>query len=200
MRKLFQIIFYIQLILISILVIVLTIRGFVYAARSTNHFRPEKWYPPLLGSAASAGIVSYLWEWISFHDPSRAIKIAFCVGPLLTCAVGILHILIGCPISLAIGTIAIISSVIQSLYTCWVKPRFDYATKILTVSTSFPPDKTATFVILSIITCLVYSSFLVTGIGGATATGTGLDILFIIVILLTYTWIGLLSETRSSIW
>ncbi|XWS58579.1 hypothetical protein CRYUN_Cryun08bG0046300 [Craigia yunnanensis] len=187
LRKLFQIFFYIQLFVVSILVIVLTIRGLIYAS-NTNRFHPKKWYPPLLVSIASAGIVSFIWQWISFRNPSKAIKAAFWVSPLLTCAVGVLHVLIGSPVSLAVGTTAVVSGLIQSLYACWVNSRFEYATKILTVSTCFPPNKTATFVTVSIIICVVYSSFLMTGIGGATATGTGLDVLFIIVILLTFTW------------
>ncbi|EOY10454.1 Gd2b, putative [Theobroma cacao] len=187
LRKIFQIIFYIQLFLVSILVIALTIRGLINAS-NTHRFHPKKWYPPLLVSTASGGIVSFIWQWISFHYPSKAVKVAFWVSPLLTCAVGVLHVLIGSPVSLAIGTIAVVSGVIQSLYACWVNPRFAYATKILKVSTSFPPDGTTTFVTLSLIICVIYSAFLVTGIGGATATGTGLDILFIIFILLSFTW------------
>ncbi|OMO67836.1 Choline transporter-like protein [Corchorus capsularis] len=187
LRRLFQIIFFTQLSLISILVIVLTIRGLIYAG-NTHRFHPKKWYPPILVSTASAGILSFIWQWISFKNPSKALKAAFCLSPLLTCAIGVLHVLIGSPLSLAAGTIAVVSGVIQSLYACWVSPRFEYAIKILSVSTSFPPDKTPTFVTLSIITCVIYCSFLLTGIGGATATGTGLDIVFIIVILLTFTW------------
>ncbi|KAK8713047.1 hypothetical protein V6N13_148274 [Hibiscus sabdariffa] len=184
LRKLFQIIFYIQLFLVSILVIVLLIRGLIFA----GSFHPKKWYPPLLVSVASAGIVSFVWQSITFRYPSDAIKSAFWFAPLLTCALGVLHVLIGSPLSLAAGTIAIVSGVIQSLYACWVNSRFDYASKILAVSTSVPPDQTTVFVIVSIITCLAYSSFLVAGIGGATATGTGLDVVFIVVILLSFTW------------
>ncbi|KAK8271470.1 hypothetical protein V6Z12_D11G264500 [Gossypium hirsutum] len=135
LRKLFQIIFFVQLFLVSILVIVLTIRGLIYAG-STDRFHPKKWYPPLLVSTASAGIVSFIWQSITFHCPSKAIKAVFWFTPLLTCAVGVLHILIGSPLSLA----------------------------------------------------AVYSSFSVTGIGGATATGTSLDIAFIVVILLSFLW------------
>nr|KJB44456.1 hypothetical protein B456_007G254200 [Gossypium raimondii] len=135
LRKLFQIIFFVQLFLVSILVIVLTIRGLIYAG-STDRFHPKKWYPPLLVSTASAGIVSFIWQSITFHCPSKAIKTVFWFTPLLTCAVGVLHILIGSPLSLA----------------------------------------------------AVYSSFSVTGIGGATATGTSLDIAFIVVILLSFLW------------
>ncbi|KAL4353919.1 hypothetical protein GQ457_06G016500 [Hibiscus cannabinus] len=184
LRKLFQIIFYIQLFLVSILVIVLLIRGLIFA----RSFHPKKWYPPLLVSVASAGIVSFVWQSITFRSPSNAIRYAFWFAPLLTCALGVLHVLIGSPLSLAAGTIAIVSGVIQSLYACWVNSRFDYASKILAVSTSVPPDQTTVFVIVSIITCLAYSSFLVAGIGGATATGTGLDVVFIVVILLSFTW------------
>ncbi|XP_022718808.1 protein PNS1-like [Durio zibethinus] len=187
LRKLFQIIFYIQLFIVSILVIVLTIRGLIYAS-NTNRFHPKKWYPPLLVSTASAGIVSFLWQSISFHNPSKAIKAAFWVSPLLTCAVGVLHVLIGSPLSLAAGTIAVVSGVIESLYACWVNPKFLYAADVLRDSTFCPPDKTTTFVTVSIITCVFYSSFLVIGIGGATATGTGVDIFFIIFIVLTFAW------------
>ncbi|XVE90239.1 hypothetical protein DITRI_Ditri20bG0062800 [Diplodiscus trichospermus] len=187
LRKLFQIVFYIQLFIVSILVIVLTIRGLIYAS-NTDRFHPKKWYPPLLVSTASAGIVSFIWQSISFHSPSKAIKAAFWVSPLLTCSIGVLYVLIGSPLSLAAGTIAVVFGVIQSLYACWVNARYDYAAKILTVSTSFPPVKTATFVILSIIACVLYTSFMVAGIGGATATGTALDILFIIIILLNFSW------------
>ncbi|XVF42648.1 hypothetical protein PTKIN_Ptkin01aG0381400 [Pterospermum kingtungense] len=187
LRKLFQIVFYIQLFLVFILVIVLTIRGLIYAG-NTNRFHPKKWYPPLLVSTASSAIVSFTWQSICFNGPSKAIKAAFWVSPLLTCAAGVLYVLIGSPVSLAAGTIAVVFGVIQSLYACWVHTRYEYAAKILAVSASFPPHKTATFVTISIITCVLYSSFLFTGIGGATATGTTLDVLFIIIILLSFTW------------
>ncbi|KAE8720452.1 DnaJ/Hsp40 cysteine-rich domain superfamily protein isoform 1 [Hibiscus syriacus] len=188
LRKLFQIIFYIQFFLLSVLIIALTIRSLIYAAGDTDRFYPKHWYPPLLVSIASAWIVSFVWQSIAFHHPSNAIKSAFWLTPLLTCALGVLHILIGSPLSLAAGTIAIVSSVIQSLYACWVNSRFDYASKILAVSTSVPPDKTTAFVVVSIVTCLAYSSFSVAGIGGATATGTGLDIVFIVLILFSFIW------------
>lgn len=106
----------------------------------------------------------------------------------MTCSFGILLLLINSAAGLAIGAIAIISALIQSLYTCWVNPRFEYAGKILSVSTAFPPARTTILAIQSIIVGVVYSSLLVSGIGGATATGTTLDIFFIIVILLSLAW------------
>lgn len=186
-RILFRFIFYIQLALISILVIALTIRGFLSAA-NRHQFRPKEWYPPILASIASASVVSLIYQWISFIAPSKAIKSAFWITPLLTCAFGVLQVLIGSAGSLAVGTIAVVSAVIQSLYGCWVTKRFVFATKILTISTAFPPNQTISFVLLWISATTVYCSFLMIGIGGATTSGTNLDILFIIIITLSLAW------------
>ncbi|KAJ0013197.1 hypothetical protein Pint_20726 [Pistacia integerrima] len=185
-RKLLQILFYFHLLLITILTIFLTIRGVVSADK--HHFYPRRWYPPLLTSVASVGVFSFAWQWITYSNPSKAIKICFWLGPLSTCAVGIVFLLISSAACSAVGAIFIISAFIQTLYTCWVNPRFEYAAKILSVSAAFPPAKTTVLVTLSIITSVVYTSLLVSGIGGATAVGTKLDTLFIVVILLSLAW------------
>ncbi|KAA8518352.1 hypothetical protein F0562_015765 [Nyssa sinensis] len=186
-RKLFRNLFYLHIFLITILIIFLTIRGLLSAAHN-HHFHPRKWYPPLLASTACAGIVVFAWQWITHCNPAKAFKAAFWLGPLLTCGVGILLISIGSAGSLAAGAVAIVSALIQSLYSCWVNPRFDHAIKVLSVSIAFPPAETIVLVILSILTGAFYSSFLVVGIGGATATRTSLDVLFILVVLLSLAW------------
>ncbi|KAL5767794.1 hypothetical protein ACOSQ2_014577 [Xanthoceras sorbifolium] len=186
LRKLFKCLFYSQLVLITVLTVILTIRG-VVSSRS-HHFHPKKWYPPMLTSVASSGLVALTWQWIVSCNPSKAIRACFWLSPLFTCSVGILFLIIGSASGSAIGVIAIVCAFIQSLYTCWVNPRFEYALKILSVSAAFPPAKTSFFVVLSIIFGVVYSSFLVSGIGGATATGTGADILFKVLILLSLAW------------
>ncbi|EEF36662.1 protein PNS1 [Ricinus communis] len=185
-QRLFRVLFLAQLILTAILVIFLTIRGLL--SSHSHHFHPKKWYPPLLSATGSAGIVAFTWQWITFRYPSRALKAAFWFSPLLTCAVGILLVLIGSAASLALGSVAVVFAVIQSLYSCWVNPRFDYAIKVLSVSTAFPPSRNTKLVIVAIFTSIFYSSFLVSGIGGATITGTEIDIFFILVILLSLTW------------
>ncbi|CAK9166560.1 unnamed protein product [Ilex paraguariensis] len=184
-RNLFRNAFYLHSLLMAILVIFLTIRGLLSAAHS-HHFHPKKWYPPLLASTACAGIVSFAWQSVTCCNPPRAIKAAFWLSPVLTCAVGILFVLIGSAGSLVAGAVALLSSVIQSLYSCWVNPRFEYAVRLLSVSLSPSPPKTT--ILLSIVSCTLYSGFLVSGIGGATAIGTGLDTLFVFVILLSQAW------------
>ncbi|KAJ4841446.1 hypothetical protein Tsubulata_003533 [Turnera subulata] len=185
-QRLFGVLFLAHLILVAVLVIFLTIRGLL--PRYSHHIHAKKWYPPLLAATGLAGIVGFVWQWITFSNPGRAIRTAFWLSPLLTCAVGILLVLIGSGASLAVGLIVIVLAVIQSLYACWVNPRFDYATKVLSVSTGFPPAGTSALVVQSIILSILYSSFLVSGIGGATASGTGIDALFILVILLSLVW------------
>ncbi|XP_061945997.1 protein PNS1-like isoform X1 [Populus nigra] len=185
-QRLFRVLFFLHIVLIAILVICLTIRGLLSA--HSHHFHPKKWYPPLLTATGCAGIVAFTWQWFTLCNPSRALRTAFWLSPLLTCAVGVLFVLIGSAAGLTIGVIAIVLALILSLYTCWVNPRFDYATKVLSIAATSPPAKTTTVVNLSIITGTVYSCFLVSGIGGATAVGTVTDTLFILAILASLAW------------
>ncbi|KAL6988624.1 hypothetical protein U1Q18_014378 [Sarracenia purpurea var. burkii] len=186
-RKLFRNLFYIHLFLVTILVLVLSIRGLIYAAND-HQFHPQKWFPPPLASIACAAIVGLAWQSFTQYNPGRTIRAAFWLSPLLTCGFGILLVVIGSAGSSAAAVIALISAIVQSLYSCWVTPRFDHAARVLSVCTAFPPSKTTMLVILTIIACILYSSFLVAGIGGATTAGTGLDTLFILIILLSLTW------------
>ncbi|CAL5356823.1 unnamed protein product [Camellia sinensis] len=186
-RKLFRNLFYIHFFLITILVIVLTIRGLISAA-TNHHFRPLEWFPPLLASTACAGIFSFAWQSFTLCNPSRTLKAAFWLGPLLTCAVGIFLVSIGSSRSLAPAVIALVSSIVLSLYSCWVSPQFDHTIKVLSISTAFPPPRTTVLVVLTIISCTLYLSFMVAGIGGATATGTVFDSIFILVLLLSLAW------------
>lgn len=186
LRRLFEILFFVQLILVAILTIVLTVRGLLSA--KSHHFHPVKWYPPLLTAVACAGIAGFSWHISILNNPARALRAAFWLSPLLTCAFGVLLVMIESPVGLAAGIVAIISGLIQSLYGCWVNHRFEYAGKILRVSTVFPPTNTSILVGLSVVVCVAYSGFLVCGIGGATATSTTWDDVFIFIILLHFTW------------
>ncbi|KAI6673589.1 hypothetical protein NL676_001495 [Syzygium grande] len=185
-RRLFEILFYAQLILVVILTIVLTVRGLLSA--KSHNFHPVNWYPPLLTAVACAGIAGFSWHLYIVKNPARAVKAAFWLSPLLTCAFGVLLVTIESSVGLAFGIVAIISGLIQSLYGCWVNHRFEYAGRILWVSTVFPPTHTTVLVGLSIVVSVAYSGFLVCGIGGATATATTWDIVFIFIILLHFTW------------
>ncbi|KAJ6854946.1 hypothetical protein NC651_039803 [Populus alba x Populus x berolinensis] len=185
-QRLFRALFFVHILLIAILVICLAIRGLL--SSHCHNFHPKKWYPPLLAATACAGIVAFTWQWFPFRNPSRALRAAFWLSPLLTCAVGVLFVLISSTASLTIGVIAIVLALILSLYACWVNSQFDYATKVLSVAAASPPAKTTTLINLSIILSNLYSCFLVSGIGGATAVGTVVDTSFIVVILASLAW------------
>ncbi|KAM7273237.1 hypothetical protein ACFE04_027901 [Oxalis oulophora] len=189
-RKLFEKLFYIHFIPISTLTIALTIRGLIliFIIKTDHHFHPSKWYPPLLVATACATIISLAWQQFTSYNPSAAIKLAFYFTPLFTCSAGIVLVLIGSHLSLAIGVIAVVSSIIISIYTCWITPRFDYAVKILYVSVAFPPPGTPTLVLLSLLMALSYWVFLMLGIGGATANGSDFDAVFILFSLLSLSW------------
>ncbi|XP_020549793.1 uncharacterized protein LOC110012042 [Sesamum indicum] len=168
-NKLFQYLFYVQFLVITVLVLVLTVRG-VLSAAHTHHFHPKKWYVPVLSSTACAGIIGFAWQELTCFSPLRMVKATFWLSPLLTCAFGILLVSIETPGSVAASVIALVSSVIQSLYACWVSPRFQHANRIVTVSIAHHPPKVKAMVLLSIIICTVYLASLMSGIGGATAT------------------------------
>lgn len=188
-RKVFQILFNLHLFLIAVLVTFLAIYGFISDSRS-HHFHPMKWYPPLLASIACAGIAGFTWQWITARYPTKAIRAAFWLSPLLTCAMGILFVYIESAASLAAGVVALVCALIQSLYGCWVSPRLEYATRILSVSIANPPSKSKRLAFSSILTGILYCCFVLCGIGGARAieNRTKLAALFILVILLSLGW------------
>ncbi|GFY98059.1 plasma-membrane choline transporter family protein [Actinidia rufa] len=124
----------------------------------------------------------------SSQTPSRALRAAFWLSPLLTCAVGILLVSVGSAASLAVATTALVSAVAQSLYSCWVSTRFDHAARVLSAAMSPPPTKTAALVVLTVAACTVYSGFVAVGICGATVAGGGLEAVFLLVILVSLAW------------
>jgi len=140
-RTLFKGLLFSQLTLISLLVIVLTIRGLISA--STHHFHLKKWYPPLLASVAVSGIASLAWQCIFIYNPSRAVKATFWLSPILTCSVGILLVLIGSAVDAGIGAVFVLFAITQSLYGCWITPRLEYTDKILSLATAFPPGRSS---------------------------------------------------------
>ncbi|ESW23471.1 hypothetical protein PHAVU_004G049900 [Phaseolus vulgaris] len=187
-RKVFKIIFYLHLFLIAVLVTSLTTYGLVYASHS-NYFHPKEWYPPLFISTLCGGAVGFTWQWITARNPAKAIREAFWLSPLLTSAMGILFVYMGYAPSLAAGVVALVSALIQSLYGIWVRPRFEYASRILSVSIADPPTQSMRLAFSSILIGILYCSFMVCGIGGARAIErTKLAVLFILVILLSLVW------------
>ncbi|XP_028790104.1 protein PNS1-like [Neltuma alba] len=187
--RVFKILFLSHILFIAVLTIFLTIYGLISASRN-HQFHPSKWYPPLLSSTASAGIVAFTCQWITARRPSKAIKAAFWLSPLLTLATGVMFVYIESALGMVAGVVALVSALIQSLYGCWVSPRFEYATRILSISLTFPPARIMGLVFSSILAGILYCCFLVAGIGGAKAieSKTKLAALFILVILLSLGW------------
>ncbi|XP_021769676.1 protein PNS1-like [Chenopodium quinoa] len=185
--KIIGIVFYLQLLVIFVLAVILIIRGFL-SKHARRRFHPSEWYPPMLMSVGLAGITGLVWQTVTYCHSSRAVKLAFWFSPLLTCAMGVLLISTGSAVGLAFGILSILVAVIQSLYACWANPRFNHAVSVLSVCTAVPPQKTISMTVVSVIVTVIYSSALVGGIGGATATGTHIDKVFIAVIILSMTW------------
>ena len=187
----FRILFFLHLLLNAALAIFLTFHGLISNPHA-HHFHPLKWYPPLLASTACGGILGFTWQWITSSHTTKALKATFWLSPLLTCAMGsmFVYIGIGSTVSFVVGVVSLVSALIQFLYGLWVSPRFDYATRILTVSIAFPPAKTKVLALSSIIISVLYCGLLVSGIGGARTLENRivLAVFLILVMLLSLGW------------
>ncbi|OWM78839.1 CTL-like protein DDB_G0274487 [Punica granatum] len=186
LRRLFEIVFYAQFLLVSILTVFLTTRGFLSARR--HHFHPAEWYPPLLSATGGAAVAAFVLQRLIQCSPSKALRAAFWLSPVLVLGVGVLLSCMDSVVGLVIGVISIISAVSLALYGCWVNTRFEYASEIISVSTASVSSEISCLVGFSVTVAVLYSGFTVCGIGGATAVGTTLDVAFILIELLSLTW------------
>lgn len=188
-KRIFKVLFYLHLSFIALLIFSLILYGLISSFRH-HQFHPLKWYPPLLFSIVSAGIVAFTCQWITAHRPSKAIKAAFWLSPVLTLLIGAMFVYTESALGLVAGVIFLVTSVIQSLYGCWVSRRIEYATRILSISLNFPPARIMWFVFLSILAGTLYCCFLVAGIGAAKAMESEVQwaALFILLILLSLGW------------
>ncbi|CAH8380996.1 unnamed protein product [Eruca vesicaria subsp. sativa] len=188
-RCLFTSIFYLQLILISALVIFLTLRGLLFT-KSPN-FLPKKWYTPLLSSVAISGLLSLAWQCFFLSNIAATSKATIILTPLLTFSVGLFLVTYGKTYVPAIGGVLVFFSFAQASHGWCVvtRRRRDFTFHIMTLSTTVLPPRTRVIAVVSSILSVLYSAFLVAGIGGATATRKGLvDILFISLIMISFAW------------
>lgn len=70
----------------------------------------------------------------------------------------------------------------------YVRNKYEFTFKMMSIATGMLPARTRAIAIVSVIISVFYSGFLVAGIGGATATRTRLDILFISIIVISLAW------------
>lgn len=186
LRRSFEILFYAQLLLVSILTVFLTIRGFLSARR--HHFHAVEWYPPLLSATAASAVAAFLWQRLIQCSPRRALMAAFWLSPAVALGAGVLLLCAESVAGLVIGVISVISAIAIALYGCWVNPRFEYASKVISVSTAAVSAEVSCLIGLSVIAATLYSGFTVCGIGGATTVGAAPDTAFILIELLSLTW------------
>ncbi|KAF8103037.1 hypothetical protein N665_0189s0084 [Sinapis alba] len=190
-RCLFTSIFYVQLILISALVIFLTLRGLVFT--KPQNFHPKKWYTPLLSSVAVSGVLSLSWQCFFLCNIAATSKATIFLTPLLTLSVGIFLVGYGKTFVPGVGGVLVLFSFALVLHS-WLfvtRRRREFTFTIMALSTSVLPARTRVLAVVSSILSVLYSAFLVAGIGGATATATrtGLVyVLFISLIVISLAW------------
>ncbi|KAF5197116.1 Plasma-membrane choline transporter family protein, partial [Thalictrum thalictroides] len=185
--KLFLLLFYLHLILLSILITFLTLRG-IFTSRTHRRNLLLHWYPSLLTSSTIAALIAIACQVAIRKNPSKTLKAIFWLSPSLTCAAGILLLSIGTASSLIVSAFALIFALIQSLYGCWVVPRKDYATRILSVSVSAPISNATNFLTMFLVMGTFYSVFAISGLGGVIKMQTRIDPIFVFAILLSLVW------------
>ncbi|MED6170920.1 hypothetical protein PIB30_035791 [Stylosanthes scabra] len=149
-RITFQVLFYLHLLITAAMVVFITVYGLTSDSRSQS-FHPLKWYLPILASTACGGLICFMWQWITFKNPGKALRATFWFTPLLTSLMAAVFVHIGTSLSLVVGTVSFLSAVAQSFYGCCVSPRFEYATNILSLSTAFPSAKSKVLALSSIL-------------------------------------------------
>ncbi|CAK8542899.1 unnamed protein product [Lathyrus sativus] len=184
----FQILFYLQLLLISALVISITRYDRTSDSSTTHHFHPYKWYPPLLASTLCAGILGFTWHCIIACYPKDALWTPFWMSPLLTSLMGFMFMSMDTPWSLIPGLGSFLFSYLQSQYVYRVirTNMIKYTAKMFQDLIDFLPAKTKCLAFLSITVGTLYCCFLVYGIGGARRTKQA-DI-YILLIILSLGW------------
>ncbi|KAF9595220.1 hypothetical protein IFM89_038044 [Coptis chinensis] len=186
--KIFVLLFYLHLLLLSILITFLTIRGIISATDSHRNKLLLHWYLPLLSSSIIAALIAFLCQVSVRKTPTRTLRHAFWISPLLTCGAGVLFLSIGTAGGFVAAAFFLIFALIQSLYGCWVVPRFYHATRILSVSLSAPTSNATKLLTISLVIGAIHNSLSVSGLGGVVQAHTRFDPLFIVVILLSIAW------------
>ncbi|CAK8542900.1 unnamed protein product [Lathyrus sativus] len=187
-KWIFQILFYLQLLLISALVIFITRYDRTSDSSTTHHFHPHKWYPPLLASTLCAAILGFTWHCIIACYPKEAVWEPFWWSPLLTLLMAFMFMVIGTPGSWIPGLGCFLFSDLQSKYVGRVirSNMIKHTAEIYQDLIDFIPAKTKCLAFLSITVGTLYCCFLVYGIGGARRTVQA-D-LYILLIILSLGW------------
>ncbi|CAN8255976.1 unnamed protein product [Cochlearia groenlandica] len=194
-RCLFTTIFYTQLILISSLVIFLTFRGLVFT--KNPNFLPKKWYAPLLSSVALSGVLSLAWNCFFLCNKAATCNLTVFLSPMLVFSVGVVILSNGGMEPNASGLVQAVAyslcffGVFQLFYgfLCATPTRRRYTFRVMSIATDEQlPARTRVIAVLSVFLSVFFAAFLVAGIGGASATGTRLDTLFISLIFIGFAW------------
>ncbi|EOA20578.1 hypothetical protein CARUB_v10000889mg [Capsella rubella] len=161
--------------------------GLVFT-KSPN-FHPKKWYTPLLSSVAISGVLSLAWNCFFVCNIRATVKATLWFTPILTISVGLFIILYGKSVVLVLGVPLVVFSIISALYGwLYVINKHAFTFRMMSISTGLLPARTRAIAVGSVIISVFYSAFLVAGIGGATATRTRLDILFIFILVISLAW------------
>ncbi|KAF3323035.1 Protein PNS1 [Carex littledalei] len=180
--------FFIHLLIFTILVIFLSVHGSVHR---THAFHPADWYLPILASIATSYLASIFFLSFSIRRPSLSIKTSIRLSPLLTCGVAVLLLSGGTGSSLGFAIIFLAIAVTQALYACWITPRLPYAYEILSIAVANTkvPVGTLSYISLSLLVGSIYAILWIIGVGGVVEDKESqFGPLYMIALLLSLSW------------
>ncbi|XP_072988868.1 uncharacterized protein [Typha latifolia] len=183
-----KLLFFAHLLAIVILITFLAIHSSLHRRPV---FRPINFFPPLLASVGTSSLLALLALVATLRHQVSSLKTSLWLSPMLSCGAAVLLLASGTSVDLAVAAVAIVLTVTQSLYACWVVPRLHHAYDILykSIELSRVPLSTIKYVAVAFLAGISYASLWVIGVGGVTADKSSrFAPLYVVVLLLSLTW------------
>ncbi|XP_074583870.1 uncharacterized protein LOC141839885 [Curcuma longa] len=179
--------FFTHLLAAVILIIYLAARGLPSRHPS---FHPAYWFPPLLTSAAASVPFAVLWLLVALHHPTKALRAALWLAPILSCAVAVLLLADDNGVSLAVAVLFLVLALVLSLYCCWITRRLRHAGEVLSAAEAAvrPTLALAKYLGFALLAGVLYFFFWTLGAGGAAASASRFVPLYAILLLLNLAW------------
>lgn len=107
-------------------------KGIQAALRKGNErFHIENWYPQLVAAAGVGCIFSCVWQRVFIWRPVEMIRGALYTSPALSFIASLLLVSTSQSACVGLGTILLLFSISQALYSCWINSRIKYTSKLL---------------------------------------------------------------------
>ncbi|ONK74298.1 uncharacterized protein A4U43_C03F4810 [Asparagus officinalis] len=184
----FNLLFLLHLLGLSILISFLSLRGFL---SRTPSFHPLPFFIPLLSSISLSAFIALIYLLFTLAHPSKSLTTSLWLSPPLTCIAAALLLSYGAGASFAVGVPALVLGVGMGFYACWISPSVEYARRILCGSVREVKFcvEVGKFVAGAVLVGVGYCWFWALGVGALAAAGDKrFDAVYLLLLLLSLAW------------